>query len=112
MSTVHSWIVNSHTTQNIPLPTWNPGNRVSVPGTALDGVFLLQKGFVKLDNSPMTLNTQQPPVAGTHVISDSSSGNLLMLFLALQEACDNVQAAWLNAIPYLQAVRFQNVRIA
>ena len=112
MSTVHSWILNSHTSQNIPLPTWNPGNRVSVPGTALDGVFLLQKGFVKLDNLPMTLNTQQPPVAGTHVICDSNSGNMLMLFLALQEACDNVQGAWLNAIPYLQSVRFQNVRIA
>ena len=35
---------------------------------------------------------------------DSNSGNLLMLFLALQEA-------WLNAIPYLQPVRFQNLRI-
>ena len=112
MSTVHSWIVNSHSSQNIPLANWTPENRVTVPGTALDGVFLLQKGFVKLDNSPMTLNTQQPPAAGTHVICDSSSGNLLMLFLALQEACDNVQAAWLNAIPYLQSVRFQNVRIA
>lgn len=56
MSTVHSWILHSHINQNIPLPIWNPDNRVSVPGTALDGVFLLQKGFVKLDNSPMTLN--------------------------------------------------------
>ena len=84
MSTVHSWILNSHTSQNIPRPTWNPDNRVSVPGTALDGVFLFQKGFVKLDNSPMTLNTQQPPVAGTQVICDSSSGNLLMLFLGTQ----------------------------
>lgn len=111
LSTVHSWILNSHSTQNIPLPTWTPENRVSVPGTALDGVFLLHGGFVKLDNSPMTLNTQQPPATGTHVVCDSSSGNLLMLFLALQEACDNVQGAWLNALPYLQSVRFQNVRV-
>jgi hypothetical protein len=111
MSTVHSWILNSHATQNIPLPSWNSDNRTSVPGTALDGVFLLQKGFVKLDNSPMTLNPQQAPVTGTHVICDSTSGNLLMLFLALQEACNNAQGAWLNAIPYLQSTRFQNVRI-
>jgi hypothetical protein len=41
MSTVHSWIQNSHTNHNIPLPTWNQDNRMSVPGTALDGVFLL-----------------------------------------------------------------------
>ena len=112
MSTVHSWIQNSHRNQDIPLPTWNMGNRVLVPGTALDGVFLLQKGFVKLDNSQMTLNTQQPPVEGIHVICDSSSGNLLMLFLALQEACGNFQSAWLNTTPYWQSVRFQNLSIA
>lgn len=111
MATVHGWILNAHVTQNVPLPTWNHDNRTTVPGTALDGVFLLQKGFVKLDNSPMTLNSQQPPLPGTHVICDSISGNLLMLFLALQEACDNVQGAWLNAIPYLQSARYSNVRI-
>lgn len=111
MATVHGWIMNSHATQGIALPTWNQADKLSVPGTALDGVVLLQKGFVKLDNSPLTLNTQQPPLLGTHVICDSPSGNLLMLFLALQEACDNIQGAWLNPIPYLQAVRFPNVRI-
>jgi hypothetical protein len=98
MATVHGWILNAHSTQSIPLPSWNQSNRIAVPGTALDGVFLLQKGFIKLDNSPMTLNSQQPPLPGTHIVCDSSSGNLLMLFLALQEACDNVQGAWLNSI--------------
>lgn len=111
MATVHGWILNAHATQSIPLPTWNQGNRITVPGTALDGVFLLQKGFVKLDNSPMTLNSQQPSLPGIHVVCDSNSGNLLMLFLALQEACDNVQGAWLNAIPYLQSARYSNVRV-
>lgn len=109
MATVHKWILNAHTNQSIPLPTWNQRNRITVPGTALDGVFLLQTGFVKLDNSPMTLNSQQPPLPGTHVICDSNSGNLLMLFLALQETCDNVQGAWLNAIPYLQSARYSRV---
>jgi len=111
MATVHGWILNAHTTQSIPLPTWNQGNRISVPGTALDGVFLLQKVFVKLDNSAMTLNTQQPPLPGIHVVCDSNTGNLLMLFLSLQEACDNIQGSWLNAIPYLQSARYSNVRV-
>lgn len=111
MATVHGWIMTSHATQGIALPTWNQVDKLSVPGTALDGVILLQKGFVKLDNSPLTLNTQQPPLPGTHVICDSPTGNLLMLFLALQEACDNIQGAWLNPVPYLQAVRFPNVRV-
>jgi hypothetical protein len=112
MSTAHGWILNAHATQSIPLPSWNQASKLSVPGTALDGVFVLQKGFVKLDNAPLTLNMQQPPAAGTHVIVDSSGGNLLMLFLALQEACDNIQGAWLNPVPYLQSVRYQNVRFA
>lgn len=110
MSTVHGWILNAHRTQGIPLPSWTQNDKLSVPGTALDGVFVLQKGFVKLDNSPLTLNTQQPPANGTHAIVDATDGNLLMLFLALQEACDNVQGAWLNPVPYLQSVRYQNVR--
>lgn len=111
MNTVHNWIINSHKKLNIPMPTFNQQNRTQVSGTALDGVILLNKGFIKLDNSPMSLNNLQNPVAGTHIIVDSASGNLLMFFLALQEACDNIQGEWLNAIPYLQTVQFQNVRI-
>lgn len=109
MGTVHGWILNSHQTQNIPLPTWTQDNKLQTPGTALDGVFLLNKGFVKLDNTPMTLNNNN--AVGTHVISDTIDGNILMLFLTLQEACDNVEAAWLNPIPYVSSARFPNVRI-
>ncbi len=111
MNTVYGWIMNSHQKNGIPLPAWNHQDRCNTPGTALDGVILLNKGFVKLDNSPLSLNNQQNPSPGTHVIVDSSNGNLLMLFLALQEACNNMQGAWLDAIPYVQNARFANVRI-
>lgn len=109
MGTVHTWIQNAHTTLSIPMPTWNPANRTTVPGTALDGVFVLQKGFIKLDNTPMTLNTTNHP--GTHITSDSTSGNLLALFLALQEACNNIQGAFLNPIPYVRSVQYPRLRI-
>lgn len=111
MSTVHGWIINSHQNKNIPLPTWNQQDRCNTAGTALDGVILLNKGFVKLDNSPLTLNNQQNPMFGTHIVADNQNGNLLMMFLALQEACDNIQGAWLNSIPYIQNASFGNVRI-
>lgn len=111
MNTVYGWICKAHNDHNIPLPTWTQQNRTSVPSTALDGVIVLNKGFVKLDNSPLTLNNLQNPVTGTHILCDAPSGNLLMLFLALQEACNNIQGAWLNAIPYLQTARFPNVRV-
>jgi len=111
MATVHQHILNAHQQENIPLPNWNKQNRVQTPGTALDGVFVLKKGFVKLDNSPLTLNNQQNPVNGIHIISDTQYSNLLLFFLTLQEACNNIQGAWLNAIPYIQNVQFPNVRI-
>lgn len=111
MNTVHNWIANAHQKHNIPLPNVDPQDRASAPGTALDGVFVLQKGFVKLDNTPITLNTSQPPVPGTHVVCDTTSGNLLLLFLSLQEACNSVQAAWLNALPYVQSMRYPSVQI-
>lgn len=106
MGTVQGWIANSHQTLGIPMPSWTQADRLTVPGTALDGVFVLGKGFTKLDNSPLTFNTQQAP--GTQVICDTTSGNLLMLFLALQEASDNIEGAWLNAIPYIQSASFPN----
>jgi hypothetical protein len=111
MRTAHGWILNSHTTLNIPLPTWTQQNKVQTPGTALDGVFLLNKGFITLDNTPMTLNNQQNPVNGIHTVSDCTNGSLLMLFLSLQQACNNIQGAWLNPIPYLSNAQFTNVRI-
>lgn len=108
MSTVHGWIINSHRTLNIPLPNWIQQDKTNEPGTALDGVFLLNKGFVKLDNTPLTLNQQNSN--GIYTISDSTSGNILMLFLCLQGACDNVDGAWLNPLPYVASARFDNVR--
>jgi hypothetical protein len=110
MSTVHGWIVNSHNKYNIPMPILTPQTRIEVPSTALDGVIVLNKGFIKFDNSPLSLNNPQSSTTGPHIVSDSPTGSLLMLFLALQEACDNIQGAWLNPIPYLQTAKFQNVR--
>jgi len=109
MNTVHGWILNSHRNKNIPLPSWTQQNKTDIPGTALDGVFLLNKGFVVLDNTPLSLNDQQ--VNGIHTIADNTNSNILMLFLLLQQACNNIDGAWLNPIPYLNNARFQNVRI-
>lgn len=108
MQTVYGWILNSHRTLSIPLPNWTQQNKTEIPGTALDGVFLLNKGFVKLDNTPLTLNQQNSN--GIYTVSDSINGNILMLFLSLQGACDNIDGAWLNPIPYVANAQFTNVR--
>ncbi|HFW2198173.1 TPA: DUF6602 domain-containing protein, partial [Salmonella enterica subsp. enterica serovar Virchow] len=59
MNTVYNWILNSHQTNRIPLPSWNQQTKYQTPGTALDGVVLLNKGFIKLDNTPLSLNSSQ-----------------------------------------------------
>ncbi|HGA8418301.1 TPA: DUF6602 domain-containing protein, partial [Salmonella enterica subsp. enterica serovar Virchow] len=41
MNTVYNWILNSHQTNRIPLPSWNQQTKYQTPGTALDGVVLL-----------------------------------------------------------------------
>lgn len=109
MSTAHGWILNAHASLGIPLPKWTQQTKYDTPGTALDGVFLLQKGFIKLDNAPLSINPSS--LSGIHIVSDSPSGNLLMLFLALQEACNNLDAAWLNPIPYVQTVSYPQIRV-
>lgn len=109
MQTVHSWITNAHQKLGIPLPIWNSTNKLSVAGTALDGVFILHKGFVKLDNTPLSFGAAANSAGCTHVVSNSLSGNLLTFFLTLQGACDNLQSAWLNPDPYIHAVRFPNL---
>ncbi|MCD7963275.1 MAG: hypothetical protein LUF90_06960 [Rikenellaceae bacterium] len=108
MSTVHGWIMNSHRNQGIALPTWTQQTKLSTPGTALDGVFVLNKGFVKLDNTPLTLNQNQQN--GIYTLADCLNGNILMLFLSLQSACDNLQGAWLDPVPYVANAQFPNVR--
>lgn len=106
MATVHSWIAATHAKHDIPMPSWSQEGRLAVPGTALDGVVVLNKGFVKLDNTPLTLNNLANPAPCTHVICDSQDGNLLALFLALQEVSNNLEAVWLDAMPYLKSASF------
>lgn len=109
MQTTHTWISNAHKKANIPLPSWMPNSKITTPGTSLDGVFVLHHGFVKLDNTPLTLNANNHP--GTHIVCNSQKDNLLMLFLSLQEACNNIHGAWLNPLPYIQKLQYPNVLI-
>ncbi|MCE7054716.1 hypothetical protein LZF95_08530 [Algoriphagus sp. AGSA1] len=109
INTVHGWILNSHRKFGVSFPSWTQKNRLKTPGTALDGVFILNKGFIVLDNTPLTLRRQNEPARGIYTMSDCLNGSILMLFLMLQQACDNIDGAWLNATPYLRNAPFRNV---
>jgi hypothetical protein len=106
MSTVHGWINTEYQKIGI-VPTALPqdsNERVSTPGEAIDAVFVLGKGFLYLDNLPFgfvsDINRQASPTL-KWVFTDSVNGNLLWLFMLIQQATANIEGKWLNAIPYL-----------
>ncbi|EKT4568625.1 hypothetical protein QEM43_004345 [Pseudomonas putida] len=105
METVHGWIVNSHQRLGIPMPEFLRGNRM-VPGTALDGVFVLGKGTVKLENTPMAFNMPLQAEHQVHSVCNTPAGALLLLFIALQEQCSNLEGVVANTGPYLANVGF------
>lgn len=106
MQTVVTWIRNSQRALRLPSPVLGlcGADRYEVPGPAIDGVFVLGKGFVHLDNSPIGFVPQE--LRGAHpkrhwVVGDSPDGNLLVLFLLLTQAASGLAAASLDPIPYL-----------
>ena len=78
--------------------------RISTPSEAIDGVFVLGKGFLYLDNQPFGFvddaNRQANPSL-KWVFADTPNGNLLLLFTLIQQATANIEGRFLNAIPYL-----------
>lgn len=109
MSTVWRQINNSHSKLKISLPYRKAENRILTAWTALDWVFILKRWFLILENTPLTLNSQNTPDV-IYSMSDSENGNILMLFLALQEACNNIEWAWLDPIAYVKKVKVKNVK--
>jgi hypothetical protein len=107
MKTVHGWIRKHEATLRIPTPVLGPGgaSRYKVASSSLDGVFVLGKGFVHFDNSPLGFAPQKLRDAHPDrcwVLANGDTGNLLLLFLLLMQAASGLAAASLNPIPYLR----------
>lgn len=106
MQTVHSWVASVYSAESIPqtaLPA-NPAERIRKCADAIDAVLILGKGFLYFDNLPVGLVSEgqlQGNPGVNWVLSDSTAGNLLLLFLILQQATANIEGKWLNVVPYL-----------
>jgi hypothetical protein len=106
MKTVHGWIAKEYQKLGVgglQLPT-DAKQRTTTAAEAIDGVFVLGKGFLYFDNVPSgfaddTMRKANPKC--NWVYSDTSTGSLLLLFLMIQGATANIEGKWLNAIPYL-----------
>jgi hypothetical protein len=116
MRTVYSWILRVHTTLGITISNLPQGEveRLRTASPSIDGVFVLKKGFIYFDNAPIGFANSQRRAAHPDlkwVFADSTSGNLLLLFLMLQSATANIEGRWLNAIPYLASFRLPRIQL-
>ncbi|MEN6319067.1 MAG: DUF6602 domain-containing protein [Syntrophaceae bacterium] len=115
MKTIHGWIDTEYQKHRIPqtaIPS-DDNQRMGTPADALDAVFILGKGFLYYDNTPLGFvnqqHRQQNP-SSKWIFSDTPSGNLLLLFLMIQSATANIEGRWLNSTPYLSNFRLQTVQ--
>jgi hypothetical protein len=115
MSTVSGWIPQIHDSLNISCPSLStdPQKRMSTPSPSIDGIFILERGFLYFDNVPIgfvndTVRQQHPDKKW--VFCNTKTGNLLLFFIFLQEATANIQGQWLNPGPYLKSFHLQDVQ--
>jgi hypothetical protein len=116
MQTVHNWFSGIHTELGISYPAMPPAlqQRIRVASPAIEGVFLLGRGFVHFDNSPTSFVPDAMRTAHPNLhwaIVDVPTGSLLLLFMLLTEAVSGLSGSWLNPQPYLANFSVPQVRI-
>lgn len=109
METVHVWVKEAYRNQGLSEPDMPPeSDRSRVAGPALEGVFVLGKGFLNFDNAPYGFIPKEVQKDHPNVhwaIAQSQKGSLLSFFLLLTMATSNADGSWLNPLPYLQEFR-------
>lgn len=114
METVHSWISEVYKELQIPyvhLPL-DEKSRESTPASAIDAIFVLNKGLVSFDNTPFGFIYQHHRIENPEsmwAICNFEHGSLLYFFMLLQDATANIQGRWLNTNPYLRDFRVQSL---
>jgi hypothetical protein len=115
MKTVHGWIEPAYQKLGIRLSQLpqDAQKRIATPSEAIDAVFVLGKGFMYYDNIPIGFVDDAARKANPSlkwVFADTPNGNLLLLFLLIQQAIANIEGKWLNAIPYLSTFSVPGVQ--
>ena len=113
MKTVAGWFPTIHAECGITLPQMPPSleARLPIASPSVDGVFVLGRGFIQFDNSPIGFTTDELRKAHPDLhwgIADTPDGNLLLLFLSLTTAASGVSGSWLEPLPYVRSFKVQN----
>jgi hypothetical protein len=106
IETLHGWIDTVQQQQGIATPAMSDRleERQLVPSPSLDGIFVLGKGFISFDNSPISFCSAQRRKEKPDtrwILVKCERGSLLYLFTLLLQASANVQGVWLDPLPYL-----------
>ncbi|WP_156902166.1 hypothetical protein [Azohydromonas australica] len=99
MATVREWEKKARRELNLDRDEWMPNHRLETAGHCLDGVAVLGMGAHFLCNSPLFPSSIDERARSFSW--EGGRGALLFLFLALQNACMNIEGADLNSKPYL-----------
>src|SRR5262245_40410387 len=93
----------------------NGEQRTTIASPSVDGVFLLGRGFIQFDNSPLGLVRDELRHAHPDLhwaIADTPNGNLVLLFLLLTQGVSGVSGSWLNPGPYVANFNVATLRAA
>jgi hypothetical protein len=114
MKTVYEWVSDAHLKQDIQSPDLPPSldARVRVPAPSLDAIFVLGKGFVYFDNMPLSFVSKaerEETPESIWVVSNTTEGNVLLLFAFLSVSVGGLSGALLNPFPYIERFSLKNV---
>jgi hypothetical protein len=108
MTTVSSWFSTIHQSLGIRPPEMGTtmSERIGVPSPALDGVILLGKGVLHVDNATLVPkghsdNVDVKDPKARFFVNEWEKGNLQILFLWLTDAISQIHISRLNYGPYL-----------
>ena len=113
MQTVHGWIPEKYDEFGISdTKIRHEHLRLKTPASAVDAVFVLGKGLLYFDNLPMgfvksEVRSKHPDI--NWVFNNSSTGNLLFLFMLIQNAAQSIDGRLLNPAPYLSEYYAENL---
>lgn len=104
IATVTSWERSARSSLGVASDEWSSEIRLNTPGQALDGISVLGLGAHYICNTP--LFSSDLDARARSFRWEGERGALLFFFLALQQACMNMENAQLQTKPYLKSHSF------
>ena len=107
MNVVHRWTKEIYRQHGISEPAMESAwqERIKIPSSSLEGIFVLGKGHLYFDNAPINLfsddDRRQHPTM-RWFMADQEQGNLYFLFLLLTQAITIASASQFNPTAYVR----------